>query len=135
MANVLHVYKEVEIINNGLLRGELREGDRLRRLPPETGRPVSCEPADPVAAGQPFCPYLQGNACLSGHGAATLRIRIYAYARLLVELGRESIQQNDAYYAARHPRRHQAGTNRSHPSILRGAQRRPSTLPLEVQNG
>ena len=27
MANVLHVYKEVEIINNGLLRGELREGD------------------------------------------------------------------------------------------------------------
>lgn len=27
MANVLHVYKEVEIINNGLLRGELRDGD------------------------------------------------------------------------------------------------------------
>jgi len=25
MANVLHVYKEVEIINNGLLRGEVRE--------------------------------------------------------------------------------------------------------------
>jgi len=31
MANVLHVYKEVEIINNGLLRGELREGD-VRQL-------------------------------------------------------------------------------------------------------
>jgi transposase len=27
MASVLHVYKEVEIINNGLLRGELREAD------------------------------------------------------------------------------------------------------------
>jgi len=31
MASVLHVYKEVEIINNGLLRGELREGD-VRQL-------------------------------------------------------------------------------------------------------
>jgi transposase len=31
MANVLHVYKEVEIINNGLLRGELRDGD-VRQL-------------------------------------------------------------------------------------------------------
>src|SRR5215831_10306610 len=31
MTSVLHVYKEVEIINNGLLRGELREGD-VRRL-------------------------------------------------------------------------------------------------------
>jgi len=31
MASVLHVYKEVEIINNGLLRGELRDGD-VRQL-------------------------------------------------------------------------------------------------------
>jgi transposase len=31
MASVLHVYKEVEIINNGLLRGELREGN-VRQL-------------------------------------------------------------------------------------------------------
>jgi transposase len=31
MASILHVYKEVEIINNGLLRGELREGD-VRQL-------------------------------------------------------------------------------------------------------
>jgi transposase len=31
MTSVLHVYKEVEIINNGLLGGELREGD-VRRL-------------------------------------------------------------------------------------------------------
>jgi len=31
MANVLHVYKEVEIINHGLLRGELRDGD-VRQL-------------------------------------------------------------------------------------------------------
>ena len=31
MAAVLHVYKEVEIINNGLLRGELRDGD-VRQL-------------------------------------------------------------------------------------------------------
>jgi transposase len=31
MASVLHVYKEVEIINHGLLRGELREGD-VRQL-------------------------------------------------------------------------------------------------------
>lgn len=31
MASVLHVYKEVEIINNGLLSGELRDGD-VRQL-------------------------------------------------------------------------------------------------------
>jgi transposase len=39
MASVLHVYKEVEIIDNGLLRGDLREAD-VRQLGMVT---VSCE--------------------------------------------------------------------------------------------
>jgi transposase len=30
MANVLHLYKEVEIVNDGLLRGEIAEGDAAR---------------------------------------------------------------------------------------------------------
>jgi DDE superfamily endonuclease len=55
--------------------------------------------------------------------------------RLLAESHRESIQQNDSDYVARHTRVQQARTHRSHPSILRGDQRRPRRLPLEVQDG
>src|SRR5262249_7027776 len=67
--------------------------------------------------------------------ATTFRLCVYPNPRLVAEFDRESIQQDDADDAARNPRDQQAGTHRSNSPILRGDQRRPSGVPLEVQNG
>src|ERR1700733_10823665 len=53
----------------------------------------------------------------------------------MAEYRGDHVQQDGANYAPWHPRRQQAGVDRSHPPLLRGDQCRPRNLSLEVQNG
>ena len=82
-----------------------------------------------------FRAHLQRNARLSANHAPTLRFCLHPNPRLVAESDRESIQQDDTYDAARNPRDQQTRTDRPNPSVLRGDQRSPGCISLEVQDG
>jgi transposase len=67
--------------------------------------------------------------------APTIRFCVHTETWLVAESDRESIQQDDAYDAPRNPRSQQARADRPNSPILRGDQRRPGGVSLEVQDG
>src|SRR5215468_3792785 len=107
----------------------------LHRLPQAIGQCLPGTPPNTLDIGQSLRAHLQRNTRLLADDAATFRLCVYPNPRLVAEFDRESIQQDDADDAARNPRDQQAGTHRSNSPILRGDQRRPSGVSLEVQNG
>ena len=89
----------------------------------------------PAPARQSLRPYLKGDQSLAGASPQPIPVRLYAQTWVLAEHRGNHVQQNGSQHAARYPRRHQTGTHRPHPPLLRPNQHGPSDLPLEVQNG
>jgi hypothetical protein len=119
MANVLHVYKQVEIINEGLLRGAVRELGMVTisydEKPGIQALAVTTPDRPPVVGQHPSLlrdyeykrlgtvSLLAGPDLHSGRIIETVS-DTHSSADFMAEFDRESIQQNDAYDAARNPR-------------------------------
>jgi hypothetical protein len=101
----------------------------------QTARGVSAADPDSPAARQPFGAHVQGNPRVTEPSPPTIRVCLHAKTRFMAEHREYYVQQNGAQHTARNPRRQQAGTDRSHPSLLPTDQCGPGDLPLEVQNG
>jgi hypothetical protein len=92
MVEVLHVYKEVEIVNEGLVQGCLKE------------------PAV-VTISYDEKPGIQALAVTTPDRPSALRIRVHAQGWVVAEHRRKFIQQDGTQHASRYPCRQQAGVD------------------------